>query len=86
MRRVEFAVEWLTIIHMAFLITIFKDKLWGKKKYTTCFSAEKKTHQDLPEYYVSAYFEVLVLLFSTCNQERKKLVQHLVCKNVQGWG
>lgn len=32
MRRVEFAVEWLTIIHMVFLIMILKDKLWGNKK------------------------------------------------------
>ena len=32
---------------------------------------QTKTHQDLPEYYVSACFEVLVLLLSTCNQEKE---------------
>ena len=55
-----------------------------KKKSILHVLVQTKTHQDLPEYYVSACFEVLVLLLSICSQERKKLVQHLVCKNVQG--
>ena len=52
---------------MVFLIMIFKDKLRKKKKSIVHVLVQTKTHQDLPEYYVSACFEVL----STCNQEKE---------------
>ena len=42
-----------------------------KKKSILHVLVQTKTHQDLPEYYVSACFEVLVLLLSTCNQEKE---------------